>query len=1012
MKKSKLCALITTVIFVICLFTSQFCITSYAADPITDEKRAQYQEIIKEVAYSYFRQGTQIQYDQTAKPPRRNLMVSPEDATSQRTIYLDCSSYMDSVYYEAFGIHLIRSGAGTWSIKTANMLNAARDYPTRRENEGYWTQEDDFAGKTTEEIQEILDEVYANLQVGDVIVYEKAAGGGHTVMYIGDGLILHCTGSTGTSSPNPPSKYYDKSGVTEYTKGAVLCDPAAPFFTDSTQTRWLGNMARFCVIRPFDRTDIEVTPTQKSVNRLSIKGLAMEKTASVHPDNCVDTNDEITYTITLNNTSTTALTDITLTDAVPAGTQFVSGDVTNTSGILTWNGDIAAETTATVSYTVKVTSTSAGQIITNGSTEVNGVSLNTIEHTVAGYGAQQRAQIAAKAKEYVTEGRTFRDGASLVMSAYKDSIGANAFGFTDDGTNISSYSTADELLTEVIDSANFTCHTQTEISGMLVPHLFGGIDITYNSKAVLDGERRSNISIDQLAIGDVVLAEYSKGELVYMYVGDSQFVCLDDEGKATLITTEEGYYLYETASGSAYYRTYEGNKLVSLIAYDRFAVLRPSMKPDSSEVSVTGIEITTPPTKLVYDSGDKIDTTGMVVTATMSDGSTRKVTNFALSKDTISYPETSVDVYFGPFSATLSGLEAKLTTFKISGLKDAPLNTDIQVEGIYVGIGSTSNATNTIADFRPLLMLKDENTNDTIALSLEASMYARTGTAATNHVYNPNGVTKGDKLKLTVQIKTGDPNYTGNSGRIYLTLVDSTITSFEDFVTSSGNSTKYDLSKAIVISTWEDMQKYYTSDNDLPFYSLVVFTGSHYMRANSSKYAYYIHKNAGYSAAADSKPDGSKNIGFRRYVVNTNVQTNWVANNLFGTTSIGTSGIGSNVSKDIYALYVGNSSSFFYHTILDSSWITDNKCYIESVSEDNTTVNLIANAPGNYTMYFADYEDGKLQECYPVDITAVAAGKMTADIPEDFVISAGDKILFWQSRRDGITPLSTAWVFE
>ncbi len=1010
MKKSKFCAFFTAIVFVLCLLTSQLCLTVYGAEPVSGDTLTQYQEIIKEVAYSYFRQGTQIQYDQTAKPPRRNLMVSPEDATSQRTIYLDCSSYVDSVYYEAFGIHLIRSGATTWSIKTANMLNAARDYPTRRENEGYWTQEDDFAGKTTGEIQEVLDEVYANLQVGDVIVYEKSAGGGHTVMYMGDGLVLHCTGSTGTSSPNPPSNYYDKAGVTEYTQGAVLCDNASAFFTDTTHARWLGNTARFCIIRPFDRTDIEIVPSQKSVNRLSIKGLDMEKTASVHPDNCVDTDDEITYTITLNNTSDATLSGVTLTDALPQGTQFVSGDVANSSGVLTWSGDIAAGETAEISYTVKVTSSEAGQIITSDSTEINGVSLNTIEHTVAGYSAQQRAEIAAKAKEYVTEGRTFRDGASLIMSAYKDSIGANAFGFTDDGINISSYSTADELLTEVIDSVNFTCHTDTEISGMLVPHLFGGIDITYSAKAPLDGERRSNVSVDQLAIGDVVLAEYSKGEIVYMYVGDSQFVCLNDEAKATLITTQEGYYSTENASGSTYYRTYSGNKLVSLIAYDRFAVLRPSMKPDSSPVSVTGIEITTPPDKLTYDSGDEIDTTGMVVTATMSDGSTRKVKNFALSKNTISYPETSVDVYFGPFSATLSGLEAKLTTFKISGLKDAPLNTDIQVEGIYVGIGTTSTA-NTNTTYRPLILLKDENTNDTIALSLDTTMYTVSGSGV-DMVLNPNGVTKGDKLKLTVQIKTGDPNYTGNSGRRYLTLVDSTITSFAGFVLSSNNSTKYDLSKAIVISTWEDMQKYYTKDNALPFYSLVVFTGSHYMRANSSKYAYYIHKNDNYSAAADAKPDGSKNIAFRRYAISTNVQKNWVANNLFGTTSIGTSGIGDEITKDIYALYVGNSTSYFYHTILDSSWITDNKCYIESVSEDNTTVNLIANAPGNYTLYFADYEDGKLQECFPVDITVDQAGKTSAEIPEDFVIGTGDKIMFWQNRKDGINPLSLAYVFE
>ena len=40
----------------------------------------------------------------------------------------------------------------------------------------------------------------------------------------------------------------------------------------------------------------------------------------------------------------------------------------------------------------------------------------------------------------------------------------------------------------------------------------------------------------------------------------------------------------------------------------------------------TGIEITSPPTKTTYNAGEKIDLTGIVVTATFSDGSTQDVT--------------------------------------------------------------------------------------------------------------------------------------------------------------------------------------------------------------------------------------------------------------------------------------------------------------------------------------------------------------------------------------------------
>jgi len=1007
--KKNIFSKIVTMLLCVTLMISTLTTVTFAADPITDEERALYQEIIKEVAYSYQRQSTQIQYDQTAKPPRRNIISSPEDATSQRTVYLDCSSFVNNVYYEAFGIHLLRSEATTWSIKTANMLNAARDYPKRNENEGYWT-DDNYGAMTDEEKQAFLDEIYGNLQSGDVIVYEKAAGGGHTLVYVGGGKFVHCTGSTGTSSPNPPSKYYDKAGVTEFTTGAVLEFDAARLFEDATASTYLTKMARFCIIRPFDRTDIEIIPKQKSLNRLTIKGLDMEKTASVQPDNCVDVGDEITYSITLKNTSASDLLDISITDCVPEGTTFVSGDMTNSSGALNKNVDIAAGTSTTISYTVEVTSQTPGQIITSDDTSINGVNINTIKHTVAGYSDSQRELIASTAKEYATNSTYFRDGASLVMSAYKEAIGVDVFGYTDDGTNIYAYSTADEILTQVIDSANFNCHTETELSKMLVPHLFGGIDITYNSKAKLDGQRRSNLTTDQLALGDIILAEYSGGEVVYIYVGDCQFVCLDENKESSLVTTTEGYYLTTTEAGATFYRTYSSNILVPLIAYDRFAILRPSMKPDTSDVSVTGIEITTPPTKLVYDSGDKIDTEGMVVTASMSDGSSRVVKGFSLSSETISYPATSVELYFGPFSATLDGLTANLTSFEISEIASAPIKTDIQVEGIYIGIGTTSTA-NTANAYRPLMLLKDENTNDTIALSLGTAMYTVSGSGV-NMVINPNGVTKGDKLRLTVQVNTGDPNYTGNTGRRYLTLADSTITSFADFVKSSGNSTAYDLSKAIVISTWEDMKKYYTSDNALPFYSLVVFTGSQYIRANSSKYAYFIHKNDGYSAANDEKPDGSKSVAFRRYAISTNVQKNWVSNGLFGTTSIGTSGKGTSISKDIYALYVGNSTSYFQHTILDSSWIAQNGCYITSVSDDNTSVELVVNTPGNYTLYFADYEGNSLADCFVCNITASNSGKMSVDIPEDYTIGSGDKIFFWESKTLGIKPLAKPYTFE
>ena len=63
-------------------------------------------------------------------------------------------------------------------------------------------------------------------------------------------------------------------------------------------------------------------------------------------------------------------------------------------------------------------------------------------------------------------------------------------------------------------------------------------------------------------------------------------------------------------------------------------------------------------------------------------------------------------------------------------------------------------------------------------------------------------------------------------------------------------------------------------------------------------------------------------------------------------------------------------------------------------------------------MYFADYEDNKLNTCFAVDVTAEAAGRMTVPTPEDFDIDTGDKLFFWESRLNSITPLAKSYTFE
>ena len=68
---------------------------------VTTTIEEQYNALI-ETAYAYYRQGTQIQYDSY----RKNLTLTPEDATPKHTSYTVCSGYTYQVYKQALGIEL------------------------------------------------------------------------------------------------------------------------------------------------------------------------------------------------------------------------------------------------------------------------------------------------------------------------------------------------------------------------------------------------------------------------------------------------------------------------------------------------------------------------------------------------------------------------------------------------------------------------------------------------------------------------------------------------------------------------------------------------------------------------------------------------------------------------------------------------------------------------------------------------------------------------------------------
>ena len=85
---------------------------------------------------------------------------------------------------------------------------------------------------------------------------------------------------------------------------------------------------------------------------------------------------------------------------------------------------------------------------------------------------------------------------------------------------------------------------------------------------------------------------------------------------------------------------------ISLLGYDRYAVIRPGQR-QISPAKILSISVTSQPSKLSYKNGERFDSTGMVVTATMSDQTQKVISSYEISPAVLTPDVTFVTVTIG-----------------------------------------------------------------------------------------------------------------------------------------------------------------------------------------------------------------------------------------------------------------------------------------------------------------------------------------------------------------------------
>ena len=220
--------------------------------------------------------------------------------------------------------------------------------------------------------------------------------------------------------------------------------------------------------------------------------------------------------------------------------------------------DINAKDDFKITWTLRVTDTAkAGDLIKN-STFLGGVDIyNELVVTVSGYTDAQLSAVKDAALSYAASGTSFTDPIELARSAYKTALGRDLFDFA----------TVEEIITELYSTKYL--NEDSELMSMLVPNMFGGTAVSGRS---LSDERVRRMYESNLEIGDIIVCSWSTNARVFIYVGDGKLVTTDNI-TGTAATVENGNEDF-VKDGSAFYLK---STLGTIVAYEEFAVLRPSM---------------------------------------------------------------------------------------------------------------------------------------------------------------------------------------------------------------------------------------------------------------------------------------------------------------------------------------------------------------------------------------------------------------------------------------------------